>query len=71
MRGLDVFEEARAVGPVAGDAGRGEGVVRKGREEVGLPFGGGGVEGPVLEFEDLDFPLLRGGVEGYGAEGGE
>ena len=71
MRGLDVFEEARAVGPVAGDAGRGEGVVREGREEVWFPFGGGGVEGPVLEFEDLDFPLLRGGVEGYGAEGGE
>jgi len=71
VRGLDVFEEARAMGPVAGDAGRGEGVVRQGREEVGLPFGGSGVEGPVLEFEDLDFPLLRGGVEGYGAEGGE
>lgn len=71
MRGLDVFEEARAVGPVAGDAGRREGVVRERREEVGLPFGGGGVEGPVLEFEDLDFPLLRGGIEGYGAKGGE
>jgi hypothetical protein len=26
------------------------------------------VERPVLKFEDLDFPLLRGGVEGYGTK---
>ena len=69
--GLDIFEEARAVGPVAGDAGRREGGVREGSEQVGFPFGGGGVEGSVLEFEDLDFPLLRSRVECYGAKGGK
>ena len=70
-RGLNIFEEARPVRPVAGDACGGEGVVGGRREEVGLPFGGRGVEGAVLELEDLDFAGFGGGVEGYGAEGCE
>ena len=37
---LDVFEEAGPVRPVAGDAGRGEWVVRRWGEEEWLPLGG-------------------------------
>lgn len=37
---------------------------------MGLPFGGR-VKWAVLEFENLDLALLRGGVEGYGREAPE
>ena len=56
---------------VAGDAGWRERIVGKGREQVGFPLRGLGVQGPVLQFEDLDFAFLRSGVERYVGEVGE
>lgn len=67
-RGLNVLEEAGTVGTVASDAGRGERVVWRRREEMRLPFGGGGLQGAVLKFEYLDFAGFGGRVEGYGRE---